>query len=432
MPGATCYEDLRRVPGKNNGQPFPTYRDACLARGLLSDDQEWHACMQEAAQHAMPITLRELFTIILVYCSPADPPRLWGAFKAHLCEDFMHRLGEQQPSEWSCRQALLAIEHLLSTCAANVATGAHHTLQSFGIPIPNAQPPPAPATTAARPAGVLGDGGTTALQVHEPSAIEQRETNYDPAALAAQASTMERTLTPDQLQVYNTVMQAMARPFGAAAQASRCFFLHAIGGCGKTYLLNLLLRKTRSMGHVALATASTGVAALLLDGGTTAHFTFALSLKPEPGLVSALPRQGTTAQLLRSKCRLIIVDEATGLHRHLVEQLDRTLRDIMPHPDQPFGDMTIVFAGDFGQTLPVVRHGGTAQQLDAVLCNSHEVWPHVRHLQLIQNQRIRAAQQAVQANPDVHTEQQVQMLWEFDAFLKRVRAGSHPQPLQVR
>eukprot|EP00959_Pyramimonas_sp_CCMP1952_P242192 5062562-Pyramimonas_sp.AAC.1 len=56
------------------------------------------------------------------------------------------------------------------------------------------------------------------------------------------------------------------------------FFLDAVGGCGKTFMLNLLLRAVRAHDGIAIATASSGLAALLLDGGSTAHSRFKIPL----------------------------------------------------------------------------------------------------------------------------------------------------------
>jgi PIF1-like helicase len=52
------------------------------------------------------------------------------------------------------------------------------------------------------------------------------------------------------------------------------FFLQGFGGTGKTFLINLVLAKIRADGGIALSTASSGIAATLLDGGTTAHSRF--------------------------------------------------------------------------------------------------------------------------------------------------------------
>ena len=42
--GVKSFEDLRTV----NGQICPTFKAACLAHGLLEDDNEWIQCLQEA------------------------------------------------------------------------------------------------------------------------------------------------------------------------------------------------------------------------------------------------------------------------------------------------------------------------------------------------------------------------------------------------
>ena len=47
----------------------------------------------------------------------------------------------------------------------------------------------------------------------------------------------------------------------------RLFFLNASGGYGKTFLIEALLSTVRSMGKIALAVASSGIAAELMEGG---------------------------------------------------------------------------------------------------------------------------------------------------------------------
>ena len=56
------------------------------------------------------------------------------------------------------------------------------------------------------------------------------------------------------------------------------FFLDAPGGTEKTFLLNLLLADIRYLGHIALAMASSDIAATLLDNGNTAHYLLKLPL----------------------------------------------------------------------------------------------------------------------------------------------------------
>jgi hypothetical protein len=48
--GATCFEDLRTThrPHTPTTVVHPTFKAACLARGLLQDDAEWDQCLSEA------------------------------------------------------------------------------------------------------------------------------------------------------------------------------------------------------------------------------------------------------------------------------------------------------------------------------------------------------------------------------------------------
>ncbi|KXN86811.1 hypothetical protein AN958_09607 [Leucoagaricus sp. SymC.cos] len=55
---------------------------------------------------------------------------------------------------------------------------------------------------------------------------------------------------------------------------SRMFFIHSAGGCGKTYLCNIITAAVRAQGHIAFCATSSRIAALLLEGGRTAHSHF--------------------------------------------------------------------------------------------------------------------------------------------------------------
>ena len=56
-------------------------------------------------------------------------------------------------------------------------------------------------------------------------------------------------------------------------------------------------------------------------------------------------------------CRLLVYDEGFGDHNHIFEALDCSLRDVRCDGDVVFGGLTVVFCGDFMQTLPVVVGG---------------------------------------------------------------------------
>ena len=54
------------------------------------------------------------------------------------------------------------------------------------------------------------------------------------------------------------------------------YFVHEYGGIGKTFVWKALSTKLQSEGKVIVNVASSGIASLLLNGGRTAHSTFAI------------------------------------------------------------------------------------------------------------------------------------------------------------
>ncbi len=58
--GATCFEDLRTThrPHTPTTVVHPTFKAACLARGLLQDDAEWDQCLSETVGVQLPRSLR--------------------------------------------------------------------------------------------------------------------------------------------------------------------------------------------------------------------------------------------------------------------------------------------------------------------------------------------------------------------------------------
>ncbi|XP_031099718.1 ATP-dependent DNA helicase PIF2-like [Ipomoea triloba] len=163
------------------------------------------------------------------------------------------------------------------------------------------------------------------------------------------------------------------------------FFVDGPGGTGKTFLYRCLLAFVRSKGLIALATATSGIAASILPGGRTAHSRFKLPLDGTDKYVCNIGKHTADASLLRHS-KLILWDEASMAHRNIVESLDITLKDIMDCQDL-FGGKVIVFGGDFRQTLPVVRHGKKEDFIAVSLVKSTSIWLHICRLTLVENMR---------------------------------------------
>ena len=162
-------------------------------------------------------------------------------------------------------------------------------------------------------------------------------------------------------------------------------FVDGPGGSGETFLYNVLISEIRGKGLSAAAVAPSGIAALLLTGGRTAHSEFKLPIRVADESVCAV-QKGSVAEEFSNGLSLIISDAAPMAHRHLAECVDRSLRDIRSD-DRPFGGVVVVFGGDFRQIPPVVRHGGRAQVVSASLRRS-PLWRRMQTHALSRNMRL--------------------------------------------
>ena len=114
--------------------------------------------------------------------------------------------------------------------------------------------------------------------------------------------------------------------------------ISAHGGCGKIILLNVLLDAVRCSepeGCIALAMATTGIASQLLHKGRTFHNRMKPPLHPAEDSTLNIPAQSNLAKLIQ-RAKLLLIDEATMLHRFHLEALDCTLRDLMELPNSPY------------------------------------------------------------------------------------------------
>ena len=101
---------------------------------------------------------------------------------------------------------------------------------------------------------------------------EQRDYNVD--QLATMVTHNVQLFNNEQRETYDDVMDSVNNNRG------RILFLHSAGGCGKTFVSNTIAAAVHVQGKIALCIASSGIAALLLDGGHTAHSTFNILMRP--------------------------------------------------------------------------------------------------------------------------------------------------------
>ena len=345
--GAVSFDDLRTV----NDHTCRTFQEACQRLGLLEDDGEMDKAMEEAAAIRFGPALRDTFVTILLYCRPANPLQFWETHKVALCTDLMQRDKASTPTEAIINEVLLSLQDSLERQGLDVH-------EDFGLP----KPPP-----------------MSSLQNTTPRIIEE-ETNYDTSYLQGKVTEQCRTLNEQQQHVFDVVMDSVNSSKG------KVFCLNACGGSGKTYTINLLLAAVRAQGGIALGTALSGITATLLDNGPTLHSRFKVPIKIKETSMCSITKREALSELLK-QAKLLVIDEVTMGHRHIFEAVDRTMRDIREN-DALFGGLTVLFAGDWRQILPVIRHAGRPQIVEACLKHS-PIWDAVEKLELSENMRVK-------------------------------------------
>lgn len=203
----------------------------------------------------------------------------------------------------------------------------------------------------------------------------QNELNYSHYDLRERHDEWFGQMTDEQRSVYDDIIGCVTSKTG------RVFFVYGFGGTRKTFLWNILSAAVRSRGEVVLNVAYSGIAALLLHGGRTAHSRFSLPINPDEFSTRKIQPGSDQAELIY-KSSLTIWDEAPMMSKHCFEALDRTICDIMKTTDDtPFGGKVVVFGGDFRQILPVIPRGNRADIVMAAL-NSSYLWKYCKVLQL--------------------------------------------------
>ena len=325
---------LNKIPGVQEWNDFKTFndilyathREACYARGLLEDDKEYIDGLLEASRWGMGDYLRSFFVALIMTDTMSRPDLVWSKTWRLLAEDVQARerrkhndpgilyrylklntdlyvLHVHQPNDivflidleltdmQKYNICLTYIEHMLLCNNRSLKT------------IEN-MPYPDPQYTMEGYNRLVND-----------------EMNYNRPELSELHHKMYRTLTDEQKCIYANILDAVHQDNGGM------YFVYGYGGTGKTYLYKTMTACLRSEGKIVLNVASSGIAALLLDGGRTAHSRFAIPINVNEESMCSITGDSDLADLLR-KTSLIIWDEAPMVHRHCFEAFDRTMRDI--------------------------------------------------------------------------------------------------------
>ncbi|WVZ57135.1 hypothetical protein U9M48_007562 [Paspalum notatum var. saurae] len=336
--GACSFENLRSF----SGVTYPTFRAACEAMGFVEADATLDDCLAEATSFNMPCAVRRLFAIIMVFCECAHLRALWEKHFDSMAADY-----------WKAIDSHSLLEQRVLGDISYHCTSMDKDINSYGLP------------------KLLESADNT--RDHYRDLTKELKVGYEEEHLK-----LVDTLNSEQRVGFDEILDHVL------SERPQVFFVDGPGGTGKTHLYRALLAKVRSMDRIAIATATSGIAASIMRGGRTAHSRFKIPIKLGGNTMCSFTKQSGIAELFR-RAALIIWDEVAMTKRQAVETLDRTLQDIMGS-SHPFGGKVMVFGGDFRQVLPVVAHGTRAQITDACLSKSY-IWNSVWRIQLSQNMR---------------------------------------------
>ncbi|KAL5542376.1 hypothetical protein UlMin_010086 [Ulmus minor] len=338
--GAACFKDLRMV----NNVLTSSFRESALLRGLLKSDNNLTTCLEEACLYEMTYTLRRSFVTILAFCEPNDPKKLWEKFHILMSEDY----AQLNISHFHVTNK--ALQHLASMLESMGKNINQYHLVNYDIN--------------------LSEEETFMKEINEELAITVSQEDLSCIS----------TLNTEQKYAYDLILNKLLNNEAGA------FFIDGPGGTGKTYLYRVLLVTFRSKKLIALATASSGVAAAIMPGGRTAHSRFKLPLDIEEKATCSVSKQSGLAKLLQTT-KLIIWDEAPMINKRAIEAVDIMLQDIN-ESNLPFGGKIIIFGGDFRQVLPVLPRATKEEVINASLVMSY-LWPSFIKIQLFENMRAR-------------------------------------------
>ncbi len=364
--GKTSFTDLKTI----NGELCETYQSVCERLGLLEGDGEYVNALEEASHTKMSPQIRRLFVMILVFCNPDEPRALFERFWDTWKDDYERKAQSMNVVLDEEQLKSLILQDIESNLAAHDKTLADYRLPNVSIE----------------------DLRRVQHMTNIQPALIREELDFEVPALREEANRLVRELTDDQRDIFNCVIRAVEQ------KSDLRLFIDARGGCGKTYLLNTILKSVRSMsdqGEICLAMASTGIAANLLHMGRTYHSRLKAPLAAKDDSILNIPVQSNLAKVI-VKAKLIIIDEATMIDSYMLSAIDRSLRDVMNNKETPFGGKIVILAGDFRQCLPVIKNA-TQDTISQRCINSNDLWTKFTIKKLITNMRVNANQ-----NPDLH------------------------------
>ena len=216
-----------------NGVIYETFQEAAIALGLFADRNEAQYAIQEAiATLATPRQLRQLFIHLLVNDCVLAPIDIWTSYQHHMAHDFT--LQSELNLDLALNRALEDLSKILEEHGKS--------LSFYGLP--------EPITFTAEVQHELQRWGRDTIHLHD------------------RAATAISLMTHEQRFIYDQIMSSIIE------KEPHLAFVDGKAGRGKTFLINAICDKVRSLGRIVIPTATAAFAAQLYPGGRTTHSAF--------------------------------------------------------------------------------------------------------------------------------------------------------------
>ncbi|XP_035836020.1 uncharacterized protein LOC110888601 [Helianthus annuus] len=301
--GPRSFEEIRTY----DGVVYPTFRNACYARGLLDDDNEYIECIKESSFTGNGHYLRSLFGTLLLSNTLSRPEVVWEKTWELLSEDILYNMRK----DTGMSGFVVSGERLKNITLSKI----ENFLLRNGSSLHRFPPMPYPDDD---------------YLMSESNRLIYEEPSFDTDELRAEFNNLHSSLK----------------------------------------MIKEQCASIRCNGQIVINVASSGIASLLLSRGRTAHSRFHVPINLNEDSVCHIKPNTEVANLL-NEAKLIIWDEAPMVHKHAFEALDRTMKDVLSvfdlrNSELPFGGKAIVFGCDFRQIQPVVQNGSSSSNIEEI------------------------------------------------------------------
>ena len=226
--GATCHEDLKIVNlNKRNDadvlleKPCDSFYECCKRLNLLSNDKVWYETLMEARIFQLNEAFVNLSVYILCRCYPTDGNSLWRMFTEDLQEGLKYKLHVNLEENLNIEKMDLVQEFTLQQISNKITSYDEKFSNTyFGIP---------------------ERINEVDMEVYFENEKENEFTKKHEELFKLNYSILQKN--EEQKFIYNRVINALM-----SGHEHLLLFIDAPAGTGKTFLLNTILHKIRSIG----------------------------------------------------------------------------------------------------------------------------------------------------------------------------------------